>query len=349
MSSPLYYKSPLFGLELINRICGYTLFTSGVFNFSSLNEFAKQIRELLTVSDLYNKIKDPSSSIDLLKPRLFYATLDVLASSREIQYRTNCINVEIEKPKPLRINPYVVADDAVDNIKQLMQWFVDHFLNDNPFHQEYFSKVINWCVLSMDEREFLTQDARSNMEGEVIEYCKRHLFFILESELVSKSSFWGEKVFELVAVFVDDIDELKTITDFDELVGSVESIDTRRFLDYFDTAFTVLLDRFYSEVFHPLIAFDDVSFITKDWRKLKLQLVKRFNEGYKYGAILLDSNGNVGVGMLPEEYQILRPIEDPESQVYVLINESGIGVCKLVTWNEVIDGSAFSIRKVEGG
>ena len=75
----------------------------------------------------------------------------------------------------------------------------------------------------------------------------------------------------------------------------------------------------------------------KDWKKLKLQLIKRYNEGHRYGAIILDSNGNLAIGILPEEYQYTKPIDDPEKEVYIMINESGIGVISLVNWDQVKD------------
>lgn len=345
LNSPLYYKDPLFGIELINRISGYTLFENGVYNFTSLFEYAKQLRELLNISDWYTKTKDENKKFELLKPRLFYATLDVLSSSREIQYRVNYIDVKLENPKPLKINPYEVYEDTNENILANIKWFTSQFLKDNPIHQEFFAKAINWCVIYMDDIGKLDSEIEANIKIEVVKYSKFNILAILEGELISKSSFFGDKIFNTLSVFFNPINEVKKISTIEELIQVVESIDDEKIIQYFDTIIITLLDTIYFEVFHPLVPFNDVTFVTKDWKKLQNQLIKRFNEGHKYGAIFLDSNGNLAVGILPEEYQLGKPIENPEEEVYVMLNESGIGLCSLVSWEKVKDGSAFSVKQ----
>lgn len=345
LNSPLYYKDPLFGIELINKISGYTLFENGVYNFTSLFEYAKQLRELLNISDWYLKTKNEKKNFERLKPRLFYATLDVLSSSREIQYRANYIDVKLEKPKPLRINPYEVYDDTVENITDNINWFASQFLKDNPIHQEFFAKAINWCVIYMDNIGKLDTELETNIKKEIVEYTKLNILAVLESELILKTSFFGDKIFNILSVFFGSISKVKKISSIEKLIKLVESIDDEKIVTNFDSAVVKLLNNIYFEVFHPLIPFDDVSFITKDWKKLQQQLIKRFNEGHRYGTIFLDSNGNLAIGILPKEQQFLKPIEDPEKEVYVMINESGIGICSLVTWDKVEDGSAFSVKQ----
>ncbi|WP_336717630.1 hypothetical protein [Chryseobacterium mucoviscidosis] len=345
LNSPLYYKDPIFGIELINRLCGYALFENGVYNFTSLFEYAKQLRELLNISDWYIKTKNEKKKFELLKPRLFYASLDVLSSSREIQYRANYIDVKLEKPKPLKINPYEAYEDTNENILANINWFTSQFLKDNHIHQEFFAKAINWCVIHMDDIGELESTLEISIKEEIVQYSKTHIFRILESELISKTSYFGDRVFDIISVFFNSVNNIKELTSHEELMKLIVSIDDEKIIQYFDPIIITLLDTIYFEVFHPLVPFNDVTFITKDWIKLQNQLVKRFNEGHRYGAIFLDSNGNLAIGILPEEYQLGKPIENPEEEVYVMINESGIGICNLVSWEKIKDGSAFLVKQ----
>jgi hypothetical protein len=344
LNSPLFYKDPLLGIELINRISGYTLFENGVYNFESLFEYAKQQRELLNICNWYLQTKKEDKNFELLQPRLYFATLDVLASVREIQYRVNYIDAELGKPTPLKINPYEVSEDSIDNIIANLTWFTNQFLKDNPFHQKFFAKAINWCSLYMNDDGFVLNEEEINLKEDIIAYCRVHLFFILERELISKTSFLGDKIFDIISIFLGSLDKVKSIQSKEELITLIGTISDEKILAYFDNAFLSLLNIAYGEVFHPIIQFSDVSFISNNWHKLQTQLIKRFNEGHRYGAIIIDTNGNLSIGVLPKEYQITQPIKDPAKEVYVLMNESGIGICRLVTWDEIKDGSAFITR-----
>jgi len=345
LNSPLYYKHPIFGIEVINRLSGYVLFEDGVYNFTSLFEYAKQLRELLNISDWYLKTKNENKKFEVLKPRLFYATLDILSSSREIQYRVNYIDLKLENPQPLKINPYEVNEDTKENIIANIDWFTSQFLKDNPVHQEFFAKAINWCVIYMNNIGQLDITLETNIKDEIVKYSKAQIFTILESELISKTSSFGDKVFNLFSALFTSMENVKEIISIEELWRIVGIIDDEKIIQNFDSIIITLLDTIYFEVFHPLVPFNDVTFITKDWKRLQKQLIKRYNEGHHYGAIFLESKGNLAIGILPEEYQIGKPIENPHEEVYVLINESGIGICRLVSWEEVKDGSAFSPKK----
>ncbi len=343
LESPRYYKDPIFGVELINRISGYTLFEDGVYNFTSLFGYAKQLRELLIVSGWLKQKKEEGKSHEFLLPRLFYATIDVLASSREVQYRVNYVKGEIATGKPLKLNPYDADKETIESINETVNWFVNDFLKGNFSHQDFFVKAINWCLLYGDRRILIEEDTENEIRQKLPEYVKEQLFSILHSEVIDKTTTYQDELFHMVKPYFNSIGELKSIDDDKDLRKVIEAIDNDFILNSFESVFIPILDRVYSEVFHPIIDFDDVSFITNDWMKLQAQLVKRFEEGHKYGAIIIDTNGNLYVGLLPKEYQILKPIENPLNEVYVFMNLSGIGLCKLVTWEQVKDGSAFKV------
>lgn len=342
LNAPFFYKNPAFGIELINRISGRTLFEDGVYNFSSLFSYAKQLRELLNISAWYLNDKREKKRFVLLKPRLFYAALDVIASAREIQYRSNSIALELKPPaNSLEIKLYDVNDNVQENIKETVQWFVDEFLNKNPVHQEFFVGAINWTELFMNERLSKEDAFEIEIRNQLITYVKTHLFCIIHDEIISKSSFFNDKLFNLLEPYFTSIDDIKVQTEDQKLLEIIESIDENLILSLFESTFLLILDLVYCEVFHPLIEFNDLNFITKDWKKLQIQLTKRFNEGHKYGTIILDSNGNLGVGIMPKEFHLLKPIEDPEKEVFILMNNSGIITAKRSNWEEVKSGAAF--------
>lgn len=345
LNSPLYYKDPLFGIELINRISGNTLFENGVYDFTSLFKYAKQLRELLTISEWYYQAKLEDKKYELLQPRLYHATVDILPSYREIQYRLNYIKSDVVKPELFKINPFDVDENTLDSINKHINWFANEFLKNNPVHQVFFSKAINWCVLYMSDDIPIEDKFETEIKQQIIEYSKFHLLSALHSELMSKEPMFGDKLLEISSPFFSSIEELKKISSEDELISIIEAIGDDTIFSLFENQFLSVLDATYFEVFHDIVEFDNVSFITKDWKKLQNQLVKRFGEGYKYGAIIIDTNGNLAIGILPKEKQILKPIEDPYKEVYVLMNHSGIQLLKLVTWEEVKDGTAFINKK----
>jgi len=333
-------KDPVFGIELINRISGKTLFEDGVYNFSSLFEYAKQLSELIHISAWYLDDKRSGKRFELLKPRLFYATVEVLSSIREIQYRVNCIDTALKASMPLKINAYDVADDAIENITKQCLWFAREFLDNNPFHQEFFSGVVNWSGLFRNDlanRETFEPE----LTKQLTEYVKTHLFSIVHREVISKGSSFGDRLFSLLEPFFGSINRIKAQTDTRQLAETVASISDRLIFTHFEHSFLPVLNLVYSEVFHPLMPFTDLTFITKDWKKLQVQLIKRFNEGHRYGAITLDNNGNLSVGILPEEFRYLAPIENPEEEVFILTNNSGIITTLRSTWEDVKTGKVF--------
>lgn len=340
LSSPFFYKDPVFGIELINRISGKTLFEDGVYNFSSLFGFARQLRTLLVISEYYLDTIKANKRFELIKPQLFYATLDVLSSVREIQYRINYVDITLSEPEPLKINPYGADDDAVNNITAYCQWFAQAFLSNNPIHQHFFGSAINWIVLFMEDLP-VTESLERDLKKELVSYVKAQLSTILYTELINKASSYGDRLFNLLLPYFTSIDTVKKLRKEQELMHTIESINDNIIVAYFENAFLPVLNLVYSEVFHPLKPFADLTFITKDWKKLQLHLIKRFNEGHRYGAIVLDNNGNLSIGILPEEFQILGPIENPEEEVYILRNDSGIITTLRSTWEDIKSGKAF--------
>ncbi|HWZ04344.1 MAG TPA: hypothetical protein VNX40_12090 [Mucilaginibacter sp.] len=343
LSSPFYYKDPIYGIEMINRISGLTLFEDGIYNARSLYQYAKQLREYLTIADCYHRSEKEGKKYKLLGPRLFFSSLDLLCSQREIQYRINSCVDKFDDVEGLKLAFYGIKEDPVKNVLDYLNWFVKSFLNDNPLFQIFFNGAFNWCTLFSDDFSgSIEPEEKNQMEDELTGFVKSYLCSILIDEVITKSSFYGKALIEIIesVYFKGTMPKFKSKSD---LIRKVNSLDDELILDSFEDAFIEILVITLSEVFHRLVPFSVSSLKLKDWHRLKGHLVKRFSEGHKYGAITIQSNGNIAIGVLPKEHQILAPITDPEKEVYVYINESGIGIVQKSTWEEVISGKPFNI------
>jgi len=341
LNSPFHYKDPVYGIEMINRISGLTLFEDGVFRISSLYRFAVQLREYLLISDMFYRSKIEKKKYELLSPRLLYSSIDLLSSLREIQYRVNTSTDKFEKFGGLKIYLYDVSENPVENIFKYHEWFSKSFLGENRFHKLLYNFFFNWCILYMDDFSGgLKANEKSKLENELIDFVKSYLASAIVEEIVEKTSFYGD-------VLIDKIKygyfngKLPKFKNQNAVIKKVESITDTTILNTFEDVFLNILDLTVPEVFHGLTPLPDLSSWIKDWEHYKRHLIKRFHEGHKYGCILIQPNGGIGIGVLPKEFQIMTPIEDPEKEVYILNNESGIGLIEKVSWDEVKSGKPF--------
>jgi len=341
LDSPLAYRDPIFGIEIVNRISGLTLFNDGAFRLSSLYKFGAQLREYLQVADMFYRSKIENKKFEILSPRLFYCSVDLLSSLREIQYRVNSTTNKFQPFKGIKLGFYDISEDQTDNVMAFFDWFVKSFLDGNPLHQSVFSLSFNWCILfSKDFSPMLDASEKKQLESMLIMFVRDTLSSIIVDEVVGKTTHFGDKLTNLISVgFFDGT--LPLFKSKKDALRRVESIRDTEILNSFESVFLEILDIVYPEVFHELTPMEDMSLVINDWEHLRHQLVKRFNEGHKHGAIYIDSNGNIAVCVLGEELRFLAPIIDPEKEVYVLTNESGIGVARKVSWEAVRTGKAF--------
>lgn len=341
LDSPFQYKEPIFGLEVVNRISGLTLFNDGIFKASSLYKFAMQLREYLSVADMYFRSKIENKKYRLLSPRLFYAALDILGSSREIQYRVNTSIADFEEFGGLKIGFYDIPEDPVPNILEYHKWFVTSFLNENHFHQMLFEVFFNCCTIYMkDWGTMVEQEIKDGLEETIITLTRSYLGTLLSDEVLNKTTNYGKGLLNLISEGYFE-NKMPKITSKKSLDSSIKKIPRDRILSAFEDIFMTILDMTVPEVFHELTAPPALSMV--DWEGLKLHLIKRFHEGNRYGAIFITPSGDTGIGVLPKEHQYLAPIEDPEKEVFLSMNESGIGIIRKVKWEDVISGKCFQL------
>jgi len=308
---------------------------------SSLYKYSKQLREYLQVSKRFYNTKLEGKKYKLLQPRLFYSAIELLSSQREIQDRIRSTSEEFENIKALKIFLYDVLEDTEKNLGEYISWFSKSFLGENILYESIFNLFINSnCLFISDYSEALNVNQKEIIEKELVEFVKAHLEATIINEVIKQESFYGEKLINIIqgTYFNGALPVFKTEEEVSEIV---KSISDEIIIESFEDSFLEIMDITIPEIFHKLTALPDLSESFKDWDELKYHLTKRFNEGNGYGAIFIKSNGSFGIGILPEEYQMLPPISDPGKEVYIAMDKSGICIVEKTTWEDVKSGEAF--------
>lgn len=331
------YKDPAYGIETINFISGLTLFNNGVFNARALYEFAKQLNYYYTVAGTLYNVKQQGKNWTFLKPRLFFSALDMICSLREIGCMVNTCKEKFHTNVEFKIWLYDVDESPSENIEEYIDWFIKSFLKNAPFYQDLFLRFVAWGILYSNDRLLDRQkaDFKCDLEKLLIEFVKEHLFVIMERLYLENSIIYKNDVYRLLSSGYFNGNR-PTITSKDDIIHAIKQIDNSTILDTFETIFIELLNLTESVVFHALTPTDSMEI---DWENLRSHLVKRFNEGERFGAIFIYPNGSISIGILNQELQYdWLKISDPEKEV-IIVNIGGIGRLRKVSWAGIMDGT----------
>lgn len=333
------HRSPMFGIEMINRISDNSLFTDGSFRPKGIYFYMKQLREYLEISNYYIKLNKEKPTQKM--PRLYFAALDLLSSTREIQHRIHSVEGFDDKNiPPLPIYFGNVPETIETEVLDWKNWFNSVFLSDNPLYQVFTTRSFDWCLLYAESFEALLDPKQKKyLENDLVNFCKSYLTNLLVELFIDESKIIGEANHQFLLDLYFDGNNVQ-FDSKEEVDHFISEKKDNFWLSSFEIEFLELMDRSSIEVFHILTDMP-TSIKDKDWSVLQERAIQRFREGRKYITISVSPSGEICINELPKEHQVMGPIKDPEKEIFLEMNQSGYLYTRKVTWDEIKSGDLF--------
>jgi hypothetical protein len=334
------YKDPFIAHHLINVLTGNILFFDGVFNATSIYKFLNLLSQYLNLCRV-GLHKKPLPNF--LKAKLFYTAVDISCAVKEINLRLKGATKNFSKPPSFQLFVLEIDKDPAEDIDKFLEWFATEFIGkENLFYHSAVKDFFNWSQFLEDDsflRKVIEVPAETKLkfEEEISLLIKQHCISTL-NEVNGKQNdvIFNEERNLLNTIFQNKFTYTKSKRHIiEQTIMGYKSEDLVEEFKYF----LQLVDITIGEVFHPMTNSMDLNNI--DWEGLKSHLLKRYKEGLKFPCISIASNGDVSIGQLPEP-RIFGPIEDPDVEVFLRINDAGIQSIQKAKWYEVVDGSFWT-------
>jgi len=210
-------------------------------------------------------------------------------------------------------------------------WFANEFLEQESIHSNLFKIGFSYApFFSNFYKSTLSVDDVKTVKKEINKYT----VFILSSIISS---------FKDSGLYLNDNDKsicnylFDSDVDKDSLENILEKIQKRNYEYSFSNEVLELVNSVYGEVYHEL---EDI-YISEsiDFKFIKRTADERFNAGHKYSAVIVSSNGEVGLGELNPEFRIMGELSDTD-EIYLILNPaSGMPFLQKKKWEDIINGN----------
>lgn len=322
---------PYIALQVINIITGNYIFRKGHFSAKDMFEFGRQLR--LYSYSCRCAIETSDKHMISNEAFLFWTSLPLIKSMKEIQLRTiDAVNINTEKIPLLEIYSIKksVKPDSENKIKEFADWIADEFLKNNNIHCELFKMGFHYShYFSVFFKHLFNDDDNKRIYSEV------RKFSILTLSSIIKS-------FKNDGLFISDNDKsifnyvIDCNIDEDSLDHILERIRANNYEHSFPNEVIELVNSIYGEVFHEIKQLDISN--SFDFRFLKRTADERFNEGHKYSAIIVSSNGEIGLGEINYEFRMMGELSN-EGEIYLIVYPaSGRATILKKSWDDIFNG-----------
>lgn len=327
-SSP---NSPQIALQIINIITGNYLFKKGHFSAKDIFQFGKQMH--LYGYACQNALETSDKKVISNEAFLFWSALPLIKSLKEISWRANCaINIRTDNITPIRIYDKKESVEPIyhQTINKFVEWFANDFLEKESIASNLFEIGFKYAPFFSDFfKKTLSSDNVNIIKKELNNFTISVLSYIVRS--------YKERI-----LFLRDIDKnlLNCIIECDieefPIEKIFENIQKKKYEEIFPYEILEIVNSVYGEVYHKL---KDIYISNSiDFIFLKQTADERFNRGYKYSAIIVYSNSEVGLGEIDQEYQVMGELSDTD-EIYLILNPaSGTQFVQKIKWNDIING-----------
>src|SRR5665648_194260 len=323
---------PRIALQIINIITGNYLFKKGHFSAKDVFLFGRQL--YLYSYACQTALETSEDNMISNEAFLFWSTLPLIKSIKEINLRViDAVNIKTDNIPPIKIyyRKESVESEYRQRLDEFVEWFANSFLVKDSIHSNLFKIGLSYAPFFSD---FFKDALSSDNIREVKEEINKYTTSVLSSII---SSFKGEGLYlndndKSICYYLFDCDIEKN-----SLEHILEQIQKKNYEYSFSNEVLELVNSVYGEVYHEL---EDV-FISEsiDFNFLKQTADERFNAGHKYSAVIVFSNGEVGLGEINQEYRIIGELSDTD-EIYLILNPaSGMAFIKKKMWKDIFNGN----------
>lgn len=335
------YKDPIIGLQILNLLTDRGNFNNGEFKTSDLFKF---LELLMFYGHLVEYSFNKKNKSEIAKARLFYFAIELTSDLKEIEYRVSCLKGKISAPPTISIFFDDPVRSVMEEITSFLHWFRNDFIGkDNIFQQFLFDKFLGWCQVLNSDRIFsnaLDGQQRKIVNLDIASFVRDYCKLLMINQYYEKSANYSFDLKSFLEQMLN-IDISISVDDSNKLNDEIDNINPDDLVEIFEPIFLELLDRTSPELYHE-IGLSNNLLESIDWNHCKQQLIERHKEGFKFTMVKISNNGEIAIGNLPTDYRIMGEILDPNEEVFIKINFSGIGVIHRLKWVDIFSGQAFN-------
>ncbi len=327
-SSP---NDPKIALQIINVITGNYLFKKGHFTVKDVFQFGRQL--YLYGYACQNAIETSKQNIISNEAFLFWSTLPLIKSLKEISLRViDAVNIKYDNVPSIKIfyRKDNVEPEYRQKLEKFIEWFSNSFLEKESVHSKLFKIGFSYAPFFSDFfKDALSNDNIKQIREELNQFTKMILSSIVNS-------------FKEGGLYLSDFDKsilnhlINCKIDQDPLDQLLEQVQKGEYEYSFSNEILELFNSVYGEVYHEL---EDI-FISEsvDFKFIKQTADERFKAGHKYSAVIVSSNGEIGLGEVNQDYRIMGELSDTD-EIYLILNPaSGMPFIQKKKWKEIING-----------
>lgn len=323
---------PQIALQIINIITGNYLFKKGHFSAKDVFQFGRQL--YLYGYSCQTAIGTSEEKLISNEAFLFWSTLPLIKSIKEINLRAiDAVHIDTENIPTLKIyyRKESVEPEYRQKLNEFVDWFANEFLEHESIHSNLFKIGFSYAPFFSDfYKSALSVDDVQTVKNEINNYT----VFVLSSIISS---------FKESGLYLNDNDKsicnylFDSDVDKDSLENILEQIQKKNYEYSFSNEVLELVNSVYGEVYHEL---EDI-YISEsiDFKFIKKTADERFNAGHKYSAVIVSSNGEVGLGELNPEFRIMGELSGTD-EIYLILNPaSGMPFIQKKKWEDIINGN----------
>lgn len=323
---------PQIALQIINIITGNYLFKKGHFSAKDIFQFGRQL--YLYGHACQTAIETPEEKVISNEAFLFWSTLPLIKSIKEINFRVNdAVNIKSDNIPSIKI--YSIKENVEpayrQNLDDFVEWFANDFLEQGSIHSNLFR--IGFCYAP-----FFSNFHKDALSNDIVKDINKELDDFTISVLSSILSSYKEGGLDLSD---NDKSLVNYIIDCDIEEFSIEQILVQiqkgNYEYLFSNEILEVVNSVYGEVYHEL---EDI-FISDsiDFDFLKQTADQRFRGGHKFSAVIVSSSGEVGLGEINQEFRVMGELVDTD-EIYLILNPAaGMPLIQKKKWEDIINGN----------
>tara|TARA_R100000935_G_C2824475_1_gene161541 strand:- start:47 stop:1738 length:1692 start_codon:yes stop_codon:yes gene_type:complete len=322
------WRDPAVGLPLIESFSKPEIFADGNVKCSDAFRLGKLIGLDRTL-----RLNIRKNDIPQLRCMFIWNRIELMTAIDEARMLANAA-VNVAAPdKPLKFyDDPALGDD--EELGTLLDWVHLEFLQNSPMHNLFFDLGFEGCLAFQRPRllfddpvpdEWLQGiESKLPLAGQVVLAQYRQLY--------GEGGMWGE-LHQHYGVLLSIYELRKNFS-----LSKPIKIDTRRLLMMWEAVLTAS-DHILEPVFHKHAP---VASATVDWDWLKQGVDEMRKRGVKNPGVTLLPNGQITSGELsPMGLMFEMKIDNPEDEVVFMDQSNGIGLMRVVTWQDLKDEKVF--------
>jgi hypothetical protein len=328
------WRFPSLGVTLLDDIALTPLIQDGQWTMSAVFGFGLRLGRFTSIAAQYAEADEHQQR--LMRASLFWAEADLVRPMQEAALRYLSAVEITNEPPTLSIGRYEDEQAVIAQSNAFANWFVADFLGPGePLMCQAFDVGLR-CYAAFDPQYALDPTIPS-----------------IKAAAVQAGRDWLTQSVE--QALGNGRDAAKTAEKIENLFGariplSQGTIVASKAIDALSSDF--VLDRMLKDIpslvdaWHPQLAHTlaPMAVTGQDWDWYEDQIRAARARGEKSPCLIIGAGGQIGIGIVPA---YLAPnVEDPEKQVIVASNLTGVEIFLVVSWSDLRLGKAPGLKSL---